>query len=133
MKIIKVTQSCLKRSNFLNSRNLRYEIDPKTFLEISPKPFYPQNIQDIKERRDGSGGLFKFILPEGYPYSVHENYFKFTTWTSLQGITSSFIGGNLNFLLIFNFILFSAFNSSHARYINEHFQHYSLRSGSILV
>lgn len=93
MKTLRVTQSCLKRSNFINSRNLKLELNPKTTLEINfaPKLIHPLSLN--KETLGKRNGMLRWLLPEGYPYSVHKNYIGFTTWTGIQGITTSFISG----------------------------------------
>lgn len=95
MRIIRLTQLCLKRSDFPPSRLPKLLDSTPTnpaSLQIFPQSRFPQKLdKTVLGLRSGVLGWF---LPEGFPYSVHANYLKFTTWTSLQGITSSFISGS---------------------------------------
>ena len=125
MKVVRVTQSSLKRSHFPNSGNIKLPLAPQTLLEVTPKLSLPFQKSDLKEKRGGV--LFKWLLPEGYPYSVHDNYFSFTGWTSLQGITSSFIGGKTDYQMLdpFPFLshiyvyVCSSVNTGNVGYVNE--------------
>lgn len=96
MKTIRVAQlsvrQCLnRRVNLQLSQELRLEALPK--LDYPPPPL-KQNVRK---------GFMRWLLPEGYPHSVHGNYFSFTAWTSLQGISSSILGGNLSLILYFHY------------------------------
>lgn len=102
MKVVRVTQSSLKRSNFPDSRRLKLDLSPKTTLEITFPPNLTHPLTLNKKTLGRRGGMLGWLLPEGYPYSVHANYFGFSAWTGLQGITSSFIGGKQRYVKILN-------------------------------
>lgn len=82
-----MSQDLLRKG--INSRHVKLEIKPDLFLEAGPKIIHPFN---RKVERKWLG----WLLPEGYPQSVHGDYLKFAMWTGLQGITASFIGGIKN-------------------------------------
>ncbi len=85
MKVLRVSQDVLRRGTF---RSVKLQIRPDLLIEAGPKIVHPLNRKSEKKTWLG------WLLPEGYPHSVHDNYLKFTAWTGLQGISASFIGGN---------------------------------------
>ena len=85
MKVLRVTQDVLRKY-----RSIKLQIRPDLILEAGPKIIHPLN-----RKIDEKGNWLRWLLPEGYPQSVHDNYMKFSMWTGLQGITSSFIGGKI--------------------------------------
>lgn len=84
MKVFRVTQDVLRTGGL---RPLKIQLRPDLILEAGPKIIHPLH----KKRTDRK--WMGWLLPEGYPQSVHDNYLKFSMWTGIQGITSSFIGG----------------------------------------
>lgn len=88
MKVFRVTQDVLRTGGL---RPLKLQLRPDLILEAGPKIIHPLDRKQKRSDRKWFG--FEWLLPEGYPRSVHDNYFKFSMWTGIQGITSSFIGG----------------------------------------
>ena len=90
MKIVRVTQNSLKRAGF---SPFRHQLRPDLQLvAIAPKvSVHPSS--EPNRNNGHKSTLFGWLLPEGFPSTVHSNYLKFTMWTMVQGISSSFIGG----------------------------------------
>lgn len=86
MKVFRVTQDVLRTGGL---RPLKFQLRPDLILEAGPKIIHP--LHQKQQRTDRK--WFGWLLPEGYPRSVHDNYLKFSMWAGIQGITSSFIGG----------------------------------------
>ena len=91
MNVIRVTQRTLKRSG---KGPLKLQLRPDLYFQAdAPKiSIHPTLEQQFPSTRKSK--LFGWALPDGFPQTVHQNYLKFTMWTMVQGITSSFIGGN---------------------------------------
>lgn len=98
MKIIRLTQSSIKSP---------LKITPNVIVEASQsKLIMPKS------------KLFSWLLPEGFPSSVHPSYAAFTSWTSIQGVSSSFLSGNIQTSgPLLNEL--SSFYTSDAWYFNE--------------
>lgn len=88
MKVLRVTQDILRNSSASNCRTIKLKLTSDLILEAGPKLIHPLN-----RKRDERRRWLGWLLPEGYPQSVHDNYLKFSMWTGIQGITSSLIGG----------------------------------------
>lgn len=84
MKVLRVSQDILRGSTI---RSIKLQLRPDLLIEAGPKIVHP-----LDRRKSEQRNLLRWLLPEGYPQSVHDNYLKFTMWTGLQGISSSFIG-----------------------------------------
>jgi hypothetical protein len=85
MKTVRVAQASLRHCL---QRRVNVQLDAKLQLEALPNFSHPLSTTNPNRR-------FDWLLPENYPLSVHANYLAFTGWTSLQGISSSVLGGKL--------------------------------------
>ena len=88
MNVIRVTQNSLKRSG-----KGPFQLQLRPDLHLMALPPKVSVHPSTEPRKSPKSSLFGWLLPEGFPYTVHSGYLKFTMWTMLQGISSSFIGG----------------------------------------
>ena len=98
LQIYPVIHECYKShpKNIEKIRKRPFKITTTSWLvfqadapKISIHPTLEQQLPSTRKSK-----LFGWALPDGFPQTVHQNYLKFTMWTMVQGITSSFIGGN---------------------------------------
>ena len=86
MRVIKIAQAALKHST---PRSFTLNLNSKLTLEAKP----PKIISHPSEMAGPLKGLSAWLLPAGYPRSVHQNYLNYSLWNTIQGISTSFIGG----------------------------------------